>query len=50
MSHPTTMTYASVPVKRGVTWGPAENLVRPSVGLEYLEDLMGKLEGSLNEV
>jgi len=44
ISHPATMTHASVPAERRATLGIGDGLVRISVGIEDVEDLLGDLE------
>ncbi|HEY0782904.1 MAG TPA: cystathionine gamma-synthase [Thermoanaerobaculia bacterium] len=47
ISHPATMTHASVPAERRATLGVTEGLVRISVGIENVEDLLADLEQAL---
>ncbi len=47
ISHPATMTHASIPAAERERLGIGEGLVRVSVGLEDLEDLLGDLEQAL---
>jgi len=44
ISHPATMTHASVPAERRAALGISDGLVRISVGIEEIEDLLGDLE------
>ncbi len=44
ISHPATMTHASVPVEERQRMGITDGLVRISVGIEDIEDLIGDLE------
>jgi cystathionine beta-lyase/cystathionine gamma-synthase len=46
ISHPATMTHASVPQKEREKLGITDGLVRLSVGIEDTEDLMGDLENA----
>ena len=48
VNHPAIMTHASVPLERRAELGVAENLVRLSVGVEYLEDLRADLDAALS--
>jgi cystathionine beta-lyase/cystathionine gamma-synthase len=47
ISHPATMTHASVPRVEREKAGLTDGLVRLSVGIEDLEDLLGDLERAL---
>jgi cystathionine gamma-lyase/cystathionine beta-lyase/cystathionine gamma-lyase/homocysteine desulfhydrase len=47
ISHPATMTHASVPVERRLAMGLTDGLVRISVGIEDVEDLLEDLEEAL---
>jgi cystathionine gamma-lyase/cystathionine beta-lyase/cystathionine gamma-lyase/homocysteine desulfhydrase len=47
ISHPATMTHASVPAERQRALGIGPGLVRISVGIEDLDDLSGDLERAL---
>jgi cystathionine beta-lyase/cystathionine gamma-synthase len=47
ISHPASMTHASVPATERQRIGIVDGLVRVSVGLENLEDLVADLEGAL---
>jgi cystathionine beta-lyase/cystathionine gamma-synthase len=46
--HPVTMTHASVPVEQRLRSGVTEGLLRLSVGLENVEDLIADLEKGLD--
>ncbi|MEO0420734.1 MAG: PLP-dependent aspartate aminotransferase family protein [Pseudomonadota bacterium] len=46
-NHPAIMTHASVPPERRAVLGISDDLVRLSVGVEGVEDLMGDLEQAL---
>jgi cystathionine gamma-lyase/cystathionine beta-lyase/cystathionine gamma-lyase/homocysteine desulfhydrase len=50
ISHPATMTHASVPVERRVAMGITDGLVRISVGVEDVEDLLEDLDQALDAV
>jgi len=50
ISHPATMTHASVPAERRAAIGITDGLVRISAGLEDLEDLMEDLTQALDAV
>jgi cystathionine beta-lyase/cystathionine gamma-synthase len=47
ISHPASMTHASVEPARRAALGVTEGLVRLSVGVEDVEDLLGDLEQAL---
>ena len=47
VSHPATMTHASVPVERRDALGVTDSLVRLSVGIEDVDDLQADLEQAL---
>ncbi len=49
ISHPASMTHASVPPEKREELGITEGVVRVSVGLEDLEDLVGDLESALGK-
>jgi cystathionine gamma-lyase/cystathionine beta-lyase/cystathionine gamma-lyase/homocysteine desulfhydrase len=50
ISHPATMTHASVPVERRVALGITDGLVRISTGVEDIEDLKEDLAQALEQV
>jgi cystathionine beta-lyase/cystathionine gamma-synthase len=50
ISHPATMTHASVPVERRTALGITDGLVRISTGLEDIEDLQEDLSQALDRV
>ncbi|HLE21827.1 MAG TPA: cystathionine gamma-synthase [Vicinamibacteria bacterium] len=50
ISHPATMTHASIPVEDRLRFGVTEGLVRLSVGVEDLEDLEADLRQALAEI
>lgn len=47
ISHPASMTHASVPAERRIALGLTESMVRLSVGIENVEDLLADLEAAL---
>jgi cystathionine gamma-lyase/homocysteine desulfhydrase len=50
ISHPATMTHASIPPERRAELGLTDGMVRISVGIEDAEDLLADLEQSLAAV
>ena len=44
------MTHASVPKERRVALGIDDNLIRLSVGIEHIDDIIEDLEGALAAV
>ncbi len=50
ISHPATMTHASVPLDKRNSLGITDGLVRISVGIEDLEDILADLDQALNNV
>jgi cystathionine beta-lyase/cystathionine gamma-synthase len=50
ISHPATMTHASVPAERRTALGITDGLVRISVGIEDIEDLKEDLAQALDRV
>ena len=50
IGHPVTMSHGSVPVERRAQLGITDNLVRLSVGVEDVEDLMADLEQALAKI
>jgi cystathionine beta-lyase/cystathionine gamma-synthase len=50
ISHPASMTHASVPPEQRANIGLTDGMVRISVGLEDLDDLTGDLEQALDAV
>ena len=50
IGHPVTMTHASVPKEDRQKMGLTENLVRLSVGVEDVEDLIGDLSYALDQI
>jgi cystathionine gamma-lyase len=47
IGHPATMTHASVPPEMRDTMGLTDGLVRLSVGIEDIDDLIGDLDQAL---
>jgi cystathionine beta-lyase/cystathionine gamma-synthase len=50
ITHPVTMTHAAVPREERIAAGITDGLVRLSVGLEDVEDLIGALDAALERV
>jgi cystathionine beta-lyase/cystathionine gamma-synthase len=50
ITHPVTMTHAAVPPEERLSTGITDGLVRLSVGLEDVEDLIADLEAALSKV
>jgi cystathionine gamma-lyase/cystathionine beta-lyase/cystathionine gamma-lyase/homocysteine desulfhydrase len=50
ISHPATMTHASIPAERRLAIGITDGLVRISVGIEDIDDLLDDLEQALDRV
>ena len=50
ISHPAIMTHASVPAERRAALGISDGLVRVSVGIEDLDDLVGDLGAALDAI
>ena len=50
ISHPATMTHASVPAERRQQLGITDDLVRVSVGIEDVDDLKADLEQALSRI
>ena len=50
ISHPATMTHASVPPERRLQIGITDDLVRVSVGIEDVEDLKDDLAQALDQI
>jgi cystathionine beta-lyase len=48
VNHPITMTHASIPPKEREKIGITNSLIRLSVGIEDIEDLLADLEQALN--
>ncbi len=50
LCHPATMTHKSIPAEKRIAAGVADSLIRLSVGLEDVLDLINDIEQSLNKV
>lgn len=50
IEHPASMTHSAVPVEERVKNGITDGLVRLSVGIEDVDDLIGDLEEALNQI
>jgi cystathionine beta-lyase/cystathionine gamma-synthase len=50
ISHPASMTHASIPPERRAELGLTDGMVRLSVGIEDVEDLLADLEQALRAV
>jgi len=50
ISHPASMTHASIPAERRAELGLTDGMVRVSVGIENVEDLLADLEQALAKV
>ena len=50
ISHPATMTHASVDAEKRERLGISEGLVRVSVGLEDTDDIIADLDQALNSI
>ncbi len=50
ISHPVSMTHASVPKEERLKFGLTDGIVRLSVGIEDIEDLIKDLENALSNV
>jgi cystathionine beta-lyase/cystathionine gamma-synthase len=50
ITHPVTMTHAAIPAEERVKAGITDGLVRLSVGLEDVEDLIADLDAALDRV
>ena len=50
ISHPASMTHASIPAERRQMLGITDGMVRVSVGLEDLDDLLADLDQALEPV
>jgi cystathionine beta-lyase/cystathionine gamma-synthase len=48
ISHPATMTHASVPIEKRENLGITDGLVRVSVGIEDVEDIIADLDQALS--
>ncbi len=47
IGHPATMTHASIPREQRLSVGLTDSLIRLSIGVEDVDDLIGDLEGAL---
>jgi cystathionine beta-lyase/cystathionine gamma-synthase len=50
ISHPASMTHASIPAERRAELGLTDGMVRLSVGIENVEDLLADLDQALAAV
>ena len=50
IEHPAIMTHASIPAEQRAKSGIADSLVRLSVGIEHIDDLLADLEQALGEM
>lgn len=50
VGHPATMTHASIPAAQRHAAGLKDSLIRLSVGIEHVDDLIADLESALNSV
>jgi cystathionine beta-lyase len=50
INHPASMTHASIPKEDRLKSGLVDSLIRLSVGVEDVEDLLADLEEALKEV
>jgi cystathionine beta-lyase/cystathionine gamma-synthase len=48
ITHPATMTHAAIPPERRQQIGVTDGLVRISVGIEDVEDIIADIDGALN--
>ncbi len=48
LSHPASMTHFGVPKEKREQYGISDSLIRMSVGIENLEDILNDLEQALN--
>ncbi len=48
--HPASMTHASIPKEEREKVGVTDNLVRLSVGIEHIEDLLADLTQALDRI
>jgi cystathionine beta-lyase/cystathionine gamma-synthase len=48
--HPATMTHASIPKEEREKTGVTDSLIRLSVGIEAIEDLIEDLNQALNQI
>ena len=50
INHPASMTHASIPRDQRIKNGLSDSLIRLSVGVEDIEDLLGDLTQALSKV
>ena len=50
IGHPVTMTHASIPKDKRLQMGLTDGIVRLSVGVEDVEDLIGDLDYALDQI
>jgi len=50
IGHPASMTHASIPKKERLKVGLTDSLIRLSIGVEDVDDLIGDLENALNDL
>ncbi|MFM8740510.1 MAG: PLP-dependent transferase, partial [Cytophagales bacterium] len=50
INHPASMTHASIPREERIKNGLSDSLIRLSVGVEDIEDLLADLEKALQKV
>lgn len=50
IGHPASMTHASIPVEERIKTGVKDSLIRLSVGVEDIDDLIADLSGALNKI
>ena len=50
IGHPVTMSHGSLPVERRAQLGITDNLIRLSVGIEDVDDLMADLDQALGKI
>ena len=48
IQHPASMTHSAVPIEERIAGGITDGLVRISVGIEDVEDIIADLEKALN--
>ena len=50
IQHPASMTHATIPLEERLETGITDDLVRLSVGCEYVEDLIADLDQALKKI
>ena len=50
VDHPASMTHASVPAKERLQLGITDNMIRLSVGIEDINDLLADLEKAFSKI